>query len=450
MKQKKYEIDMINGPILGKLFLFALPLIFSSILQLLFNAADVIVVGRYAGQEALAAVGSTGALINLLTNVFMGLSVGANVLFAHYIGSRKEKEASEVLHTSILLSLASGMILTVIGILFTHPLLVLMSTPDDVIELSSLYLKIYFCGMPAMLVYNFGAALLRAVGDTRRPLIFLAISGVLNVILNLFFVIVLNMSVAGVALATILSQILSAILLLICMMKETGVCHLDLKSLRFHPKHTKKIISIGLPAGLQGVIFSLSNVLIQSSINTFGSVAMAGNSAAANIEGFVYVSMNAFHQTAISFVSQNYGAQKFKRIHKILVECLICVTVVGLLLGNLAYLFGPKLISIYNSDSEVIAYGLIRMKYICIVYFTCGFMDVMVGAIRGLGYSILPTIVSLIGACLFRIIWILTIFAKFHTLESLFISYPISWVLTITAHVICYIFITRKFKKVSD
>lgn len=446
MKQKKYEINMIEGSIFGKLLLFALPLIFSSILQLLFNAADVIVVGRYAGSEALAAVGSTGSLVNLLTNLFMGLSVGANVLFARYIGSKQEKQASEVLHTSVLLSILSGILLTIAGILFAGPLLRMMSTPEDVISLSSLYLKIYFLGMPAMLFFNFGSALLRAVGDTRRPLIFLAISGVINVILNLIFVIPLQMSVAGVALATILSQLLSAIMLLICLIKTNGPCQLIFKELRLNPVHTKKIISIGLPAGLQGGIFSLSNVLIQSSINSFGFVAMAGNSAAANIEGFVYVSMNAFHQTAISFVSQNYGARKYDRILKITVQCLFLSTFVGLLLGNLAYYFGSELLSLYNGDKAVIEYGLVRMKYICVPYFLCGIMDVMVGAMRGLGYSILPMIVSLIGACAFRILWIMTIFQYFHSLSCLFISYPVSWSLTFTAHCICFFMIRKKLK----
>lgn len=448
MNTKKYEIDMLNGPLLGKLLLFALPLIFSSILQLLFNAADVIVVGRFAGPEALAAVGSTGSLVNLLTNLFIGLSVGANVLFARYIGAKMDKDASEILHTSILLSLISGVLLTIIGLIFATPLLHMMSTPSDVLPLSSLYLKIYFLGMPAMLFYNFGSALLRAVGDTRRPLIYLAISGVVNVILNLIFVIVLNLSVAGVALATISSQILSAVLLLICLIRMTGPCHLNLKALNIHKQHAIKIMAIGLPAGLQGTIFSLSNVLIQSSINSFGSIAMAGNSAASNIEGFVYVAMNAFHQTAISFVSQNYGAKKYDRIKRVLLLCLTCVIITGLLLGNLAYFFGTPLLAVYNNSPDVIARGLERMALVCVPYFLCGAMDVMVGTLRGLGYSIMPMIVSLIGACAFRILWIATIFQWFHSLPCLFLSYPVSWALTLTAHIICYFIIRRKIMKV--
>lgn len=444
MKTKKYEIDMINGPILGKLLLFAFPLILSSILQLLFNAADIIVVGQFSGAEALAAVGSTGSLINLLTNLFLGLSIGANVLFARYVGAGDTKEAGDTLHTSILLSLISGVFLAIIGILFAKPILILMGSPADVIDLSVLYLRIYFLGMPAMLLYNFGSAILRAIGDTRRPLLFLAIAGAINVVLNLFFVICLHMSVAGVALATIISQTISSILLVRCLMKMDGACKLSLHKLRIHKDKLKSILRIGIPSGMQGVIFSISNVLIQSSINSFGSTAMAGNAAAANIEGFVYVSMNAFHQTCVSFTSQNYGAHRLERIPKILLRCELCVIVTGLLLGNLAYLFGTQLISIYNTDPQVISYGLERMLYICVPYFLCGIMDTFVGSIRGMGYSIIPMIFSLLGACLFRIVWIVTVFRSLHTLPVLYMSYPISWILTLTAHFICYLIIYRK------
>lgn len=448
MAAKKYEINMTSGPLLGKILLFALPLALSSILQLLFNAADVIVVGRFAGSNALAAVGSTGALINLLTNLFMGLSVGANVLFARYIGSGRQKDAEDILHTSILISILSGLALTLIGLLFSRHLLELMGTPEDVIELAGIYMKIYFLGMPAMLFYNFGSAILRAVGDTRRPLVYLTLSGIINVILNLIFVTQFKMSVAGVALATIISQFVSACLLFSALLRSDGACHMELKKMKIHRHHLYKIISIGLPAGLQGVIFALSNVLIQSSINSFGSIAVAGNAAAANIEGFVWVSMNAFHQTAISFTSQNYGAREFKRVHKTLLCCLLLVTITGLVLGNSVYLFGGTLVSVYNSDPEVISYGILRLKYICVPYFTCGVMDTLVGSIRGLGYSIMPTIVSLIGACLLRIIWIATIFQVFHNLPVLYVSYPVSWVLTLSAHLICYLIATKKlFKK---
>lgn len=447
MSSKKYEINMTSGPLLGKILLFAIPLMLSSLLQLLFNAADVIVVGRFAGSMALAAVGSTSALINLLTNLFMGLSVGANVLFARYIGSNQQKEAKDLMHTSITISILSGIILTIIGLLFSHPLLQWMGTPEDVIDLASVYMKIYFLGMPAMLFYNFGSAILRAVGDTRRPLIFLTISGFINVILNIIFVTQFHMSVAGVALATIISQFISACLLFYCMIRSDGACRLEVKNLTLNMRHLQKIVSIGLPAGLQGVIFSLSNVLIQSSVNSFGAIAVAGNSAAANIEGFVWVSMNALHQSAISFTSQNYGAREFKRVHKTLICCQFLVILTGLGMGNAAYLFGNKLLSFYNSDPEVIAYGLVRMKYICVLYFTCGVMDTFVGSIRGLGYSFMPTIVSLLGACALRIVWIATIFRYFHTLESLYISYPVSWVLTLSIHFICYMLATKKLFK---
>ena len=444
MASRKYEINMTSGPLLGKILLFAIPLALSSLLQLLFNAADVIVVGRYAGSMALAAVGSTSALINLLTNLFMGLSVGANVLFARYIGSNQPDRAKDLMHTSITISIICGAILTVIGLVFSRPLLHLMGTPDEVIGLASTYMKIYFLGMPAMLFYNFGSAILRAVGDTRRPLIFLTVSGCINVSLNIFFVTQLHMSVSGVALATIISQFISACLLFYCMVRGQGACHLEVKKLTVKWEHFQKIVSIGLPAGLQGMIFSLSNVLIQSSVNSFGAIAVAGNSAAANIEGFVWVAMNAFHQTAISFTSQNYGAREFKRVHKTLICCQFLVILTGLLLGNGAYFFGNTLLGFYNSDPEVIAYGLTRLKYICILYFTCGVMDTFVGSIRGLGYSFMPTIVSLLGACALRIVWILTIFRYFHSLEVLYVSYPITWILTLSIHFICYMKATKK------
>jgi putative MATE family efflux protein len=443
----KFEIDMTHGPMFGKILVFTLPLIFSSVLQLLFNAADIIVVGRFTGSEALAAVGSTGSLINLLTNLFLGLSVGANVLFANYVGAGETGRANKVLHTSVLLSVISGIILMVIGLVFANPILVLMGSPDDVIDLSALYLRIYFIGMPAMLFYNFGSAILRAVGDTRRPLFFLAAAGIINVFLNLFFVIVFSMGVAGVALATIISQAISAFLLLRCLQKETGACHLSLSRLKAEPQELKRILRIGIPAGLQGVIFSFSNVIIQSSVNSFGSLVMAGNAAASNIEGFVYISMNAFSQTCVSFTSQNYGAREYGRIPKVLKLCVMCTAFTGLFFGNMAYHFGRNLISIYNTDPEVISYGLVRMRYMCTLHFACGIMDVLVGSIRGMGYSVLPMVVSLLGACVLRVVWIFTVFASVRTLPSLYVSYPISWILTLTVHFICFNIIYRKICK---
>lgn len=446
---KKYEIDMIHGPLLGKILLFTLPLMASSILQLLFNAADIIVVGRYAGSDALAAVGSTGALINLLTNMFIGFSVGANVLVARYYGAGKPDEVSDTVHTSVMLSIIGGVLLAVIGIIFAAPLLELMGTPENVLPLAALYVRIYFAGMPVILLYNYGSAILRAIGDTKRPLYYLAVAGVLNIILNLIFVIVFQLSVAGVALATIISQTLSAVLVIRCLMHTEGGCHLDLRRLKIHSHKLWKILQLGLPAGLQGSIFSLSNVLIQSSVNSFGAIAMAGNSAAANIEGFTYVAMNAFYQAAITFVSQNMGAMEFKRIKRIAWQCLACVTVTGLLLGNLSFFFGHQLLGIYSDEAEVIQYGIYRMEVIATTYFLCGIMDVCVGCLRGIGYSFLPMVVSLLGACGFRILWIFTIFRGHHDLHTLYISYPISWDITASVHIICFLILYHRMVKKS-
>lgn len=438
---------MIHGPLLGKILLFTLPLMASSILQLLFNAADIIVVGRYAGSDALAAVGSTGALINLLTNMFIGFSVGANVLVARYYGAGKPDEVSETVHTSVMLSIIGGVLLAVIGIIFASPLLELMGTPENVLPLAALYVRIYFAGMPVILLYNYGSAILRAIGDTKRPLYYLAIAGVLNIILNLILVIVFEMSVAGVALATIISQTLSAVLVIRCLMHTEGGCHLDLHQLKIHTNKLWKILQLGLPAGLQGSIFSLSNVLIQSSVNSFGAIAMAGNSAAANIEGFTYVAMNSFYQAAITFVSQNMGAMEFRRIRKIAWQCLACVTVTGALLGNLSFFFGHQLLGIYSDEAEVIRYGIYRLEVIGTTYFLCGIMDVCVGCLRGIGYSFLPMVVSLLGACGFRILWIFTVFKGHHDLHTLYISYPISWAITASVHMICFLILYRRMVK---
>lgn len=440
---------MIHGPLLGRILLFTLPLMASSILQLLFNAADIIVVGRYAGSDALAAVGSTGALINLLTNMFIGFSVGANVLVARYYGAGKPDEVSETVHTSVMLSIIGGVLLAVIGIIFASPLLELMGTPENVLPLAALYVRIYFAGMPVILLYNYGSAILRAIGDTKRPLYYLAIAGVLNIILNLILVIVFEMSVAGVALATIISQTLSAVLVIRCLMHIEGGCHLDLHQLKIHTNKLWKILQLGLPAGLQGSIFSLSNVLIQSSVNSFGAIAMAGNSAAANIEGFTYVAMNSFYQAAITFVSQNMGAMEFKRIRKIAWQCLACVTVTGALLGNLSFFFGHQLLGIYSDEAEVIRYGIYRLEVIGTTYFLCGIMDVCVGCLRGIGYSFLPMVVSLLGACGFRILWIFTVFKGHHDLHTLYISYPISWAITASVHMICFLILYRRMVKKS-
>ena len=439
-------MDMCNGPIFGKLLVFALPLMLSGILQLLFNAADIVVVGKFSGSHALAAVGSTGALINLFVNVFIGFSIGTNVLVAQYFGARDEKNVHETVHTSILLGIVGGFILIVAGMGFAKPMLEWMDTPEDVLSHAVLYMRIYFIGMPAMLVYNFGAAILRAIGDTRRPLYYLLSAGVINVILNLFFVIVLDMGVAGVATATVISQVVSAILIVRCLMHSDGIYRLDLHALKIHKTKMVHIAKIGLPAGVQGAVFSLSNVLIQSSVNSFGSIAMAGNTAAGNIEGFVYTSMNAVYQTALSFTSQNVGGRRQDRIPKIVFQCLAIVTVVGAVLGNLAYQCGPFLLNIYSSDPEVIQYGMSRMQIICQWYFLCGIMDVAVGILRGMGYSVMPMLVSLAGACGLRVLWIFTVFVWKHSLFVLYLSYPITWTITLAVHFICFFVIWKRKK----
>ena len=445
--KKSYEIDMTSGPLLGKILLFSIPLMLSGILQLLFNAADIIVVGRFAGSGALAAVGSTSSLINLLINVFVGLSVGVNVLVARYYGARKDKDVSETVHTAVATSIVSGLILVVLGILLANPLLRLMGTPEDVLGQSVLYMRIYFLGMPVLMVYNFGAAILRAIGDTRRPLYFLLASGVVNVCLNLFFVVALGMGVDGVAWATVISEHISAFLVLKSLMGAPGALKLDLRQLRIHTRKLKRIVKIGLPAGMQGAIFSISNVLIQSSVNSFGSIAMAGNTASSNIEGFIYNAMNAVYQTNLSFTSQNFGAKKYGRINKIMVTCIAVVAAVGISLGMAAFAAGDFLLGIYSSDAEVLKYGMIRLSIIGTTYFLCGIMDTMVGSIRGIGYSVMPMLVSLTGACGLRILWIFTIFQWHRTLMTLYISYPVTWIVTAAAHFICFMIVRKRLPK---
>ncbi len=444
--KRSFEIDMCNGPLLGKILLFAVPLMLSGILQLLFNAADIVVVGQFSGNDALAAVGSTGSLNNLIVNVFMGLSIGTSIMVAHYYGAQEWKDVHEVVHTSMLVSAICGVILIVVGGLLAAPLLELMGTPSNVLDQAVLYMRIIFAGMPALMIYNFGAAILRAVGDTRRPLIFLLIAGIINVLLNLFFVIVFRMGVAGVALATILSQCVSAVLVVICLVRSDGPYQLHFRQLRIRKDKLLQITRVGLPAGIQGAVFSVSNVLIQSSINSFGSLAMAGNTAAGNLEGFVYTSMNSFYQASLSFTSQNVGAGKWKRIPRILLLCLGSVSVVGLVMGGAMVLFSRPLLGIYSGDPVVVQYGVDRLAVICTLYFLCGTMDVTCGSIRGLGSSIIPTVVSLAGACGLRILWIFTIFAAKHTLFCLYLSYPITWSVTFAAHLICF-FLFLRWKK---
>ena len=440
---------MCSGPIVPRLLLFTVPLILSSVLQLLFNAADVVVVGKYAGDNSLAAVGCVGPLINLLVSLFIGLSIGSNVLASGYYGSGDDNQMARTVHTSMLVSLLGGILLSVVGIVFSSKILVLMNTPEETMELTNLYFRLYCLGMPASMIYNFGSAILRAVGDTKRPMYYLTAAGIVNVILNLLFVISFHMDVAGVAIATVISQIISAFLVVRCLMRESGSIRLDLKKLSIDRATLFRIIRIGLPASFQSMLFSISNVIIQSSVNGFGATVVAGNSAAQNIEGFVYVSMNSFYQACISFVSANVGARKYERINKILIRSQVCVVITGMILGGSAYLFSYGLLSLYTDSPAVMDAGFVRMGYVSLPYFLCGMMDVMVGALRGLGYAILPMIVSLVGACGLRLLWIFTFFRTpmFHEPRYLYITYPVSWTVTFLTHVICYIIVKRKFDR---
>lgn len=441
-----YEMNMTSGPLLGKILTFSFPLMCSGVLQLLFNAADIIVVGRYTGHTALAAVGSTSALINLIVNLFVGLSVGANVLIARSYGAGDMKAVHKGVHTAMLMALVGGMFLIFVGVAASRPMLSLMGTPDDVIDQATLYLRIYFVGAPGLLIYNFGAALLRSVGDTRRPLYFLTLAGVINVVLNLVFVIVFSMGVAGVALATIISQTVSAYLIVVCLQHNAGAFRLVLHELRLDPEQLREILRIGVPAGVQGVVFSLSNVVIQSSVNSFGSAVMAGNTTASNIENFVYSCMSSVSQTSMSFVSQNMGAGRFGRVDKVVAQCMMLSAAVGIGLGASAYLAGRWLLAIYTSDAQVITYGLYRMSVVCTTYFLCGWMDCLACSVRGLGASVLPMVVSIVGACLLRIVWIMTIFQWERTQFCLYISYPVSWGLTTVVHLICFLVLRKKVR----
>ena len=447
VKRNRYEIDMCNGTVLDKLISFSIPLMLSGILQLLFNAVDIIVVGRFTGSQALAAVGSTTALINVFTNLFIGVSLGANVLAARFYASGQEKKMSETVHTAITFALTSGVVMVFVGLFFSRTALELMDTPADVIEQSALYMRIYFAGMPFFMLYNYGAAILRAVGDTKRPLFFLMIAGVTNALLNMFLVIVLHLGVAGVAIATVIAQMISCMLVLRCLYRSDSSYQFRFSRMGLKWIYLKQIFQVGIPAGIQSTVINFSNVLLQSSVNSFGSVAMAGYTAANNIFGFLFASVNSITQACMSFTSQNYGVKKLKRMDRVLIDCMILSVVVTLILGSSVYIFGPELLHIYSNQADVIKYGMEIFSYTTVTYFLCGLMDLFPGALRGMGYSTVPMILSIIGTVGVRIIWIYGLFPSHRSLTFLFLSYPVSWIATIIMQVICFWFVRKKIHR---
>lgn len=447
---KTKALDMTQGPFFKKILLYTLPIIATGILQLLFNAADLVVVGRFCGSVSVGAVGATGSLINLMVNFFIGFSTGSGARVAHALGAKQDNLVQKTVHTAIPLAIVSAMLLMVLGQLTSRPMLELMDTPAKNIDLSETYIRIYLCGVLGSLIYNFGASILRAAGDTRGPLIYLSVAGVVNVVLNVVFVYFFHMNVAGVALATIISQYLSALLVVLALMKRTDACKLCWRKLRFDPDALKQIVKIGLPAGIQSAFFNISNVIIQSSINGFGSAVLNGNAAAGNIEGFVYIAIKSFSQASLNFTSQNIGANKEHQVRKIMAVCFGSVTVTGLVLGGLANLFAEPLLSIYITDSpESIQWGVTRMLFVSLPYFLCGLMDSATGFLRGSGASFCAMLITVIGACGFQIGWIFTIFQmpQFHSLEWLLVSYPISWVITFSTELAVYFILTNKRKK---
>ena len=435
---------MCNGSIMDKLISFSLPLMVSGILQLAFNAVDIIVVGRFSGSQALAAVGSTTALINVFTNLFIGISLGANVLAARFYAAGKDREMSETVHTSITLALISGIMMAVIGVLLAKWALEIMGTPDDVIGQSALYMRIYFMGMPFFMLYNYGAAILRAIGDTKRPLIFLIISGIANAALNMTLVILFHMGVAGVAIGTIISHLISCVLVLTCLYRSEGSYQLRFSKLRINGAYMEQIFQVGVPAGIQSTVINLSNALLQSSVNSFGSIAMAGYTAANNMLGFLYMSVNSITQACMSFTSQNYGVGKLKRMDRVLRDCVILSVSIAAVLGGLAYSFGPQILTVYTSDPKVISCGMEILAYTSITYFLCGIMDLFPGALRGMGYSAVPMVLSVIGTVGTRIVWVFGIFPNHRSLSVLFVSYPVSWIITIVLQVVCFYFVRKR------
>ena len=444
MKTNKYEIDMCNGTIMDKLVSFSLPLMLSSILQLMFNAVDIIVVGRFSSSQALAAVGATTALINIFTNLFIGISLGANVLAARYFAAGRDKEMSESVHTAITLALISGVIMAFVGVAMSRTALELMATPGDVINLSAVYMRIYFMGMPFFMLYNYGAAILRAVGDTKRPLVFLIAAGLTNVVLDLLLVIVIPLGVAGVAIGTVASQMISSILVLRCLYKSEGSYQLRFSKLKIRWVYLKRIFQVGIPAGIQSTVINFSNALLQSSVNSFGSTAMAGYTAANNILGFLYAAVNAVTQACMSFTSQNYSVGKQKRMDRVLLDCMLLSAGVSAVIGVGAYVFGSQILRIYNTEPEVIQCGLEILSITTVPYFLCGIMDLIPGALRGMGHSAVPMVLSVIGTVGTRIVWIYGFFPQHRSLHFLFISYPGSWIITIAMQAVCFWFVRKK------
>lgn len=444
MKKNKYEIDMCSGSIMPRLISFSIPLMLSGILQLMFNAVDIVVVGKFSGSLALAAVGSTTALINVFTNLFIGISLGANVLSARFYASGRNKEMSETVHTSIALALISGILMALVGLVFSRSALELMGTPADVIDQSALYIRIYFMGMPFFMLYNYGAAILRSVGDTKRPLLFLIISGIVNAVLNMILVICFHLDVEGVAIATVAAQMISCVLVLRCLYRSEGSYQLRFSRLTLKWVYLKQIFQVGIPAGLQSTVINFSNALLQSSVNSFGSVAMAGYTAANNIFGFLYAAANSVTQACMSFTSQNYGIGKLKRMDKVLINCMILTVGISLTLGCGACFFGPELLKIYTDEPEVIRCGMEILSFTTVPYFFCGIMDLFPGALRGMGHSAVPMILSVIGTVGMRVIWIFMVFPAHRSLEVLFISYPASWIATILLQVACFLIVRKK------
>lgn len=446
-KDKKHTIDMTTGPFTKKLFAFAIPVVLMGILQLLYNTADTVVVGRFAGTQALAAVGATGSLIQLILNVFMGLSTGSGVVQGMNIGAKDEKKMSDCTHTAMSLSLICGVIVSILGISLCRNLLVLMKAPEDVLDLATLYLRIYFLGAPVSLVYNYGASLLRALGDTKRPLYVLLFSGVVNIVLNIILVVPFKLGVVGVAVATITSQLISACFIVRFLMKLDNACKLEVKKLKIHKDQLKQILKIGLPAGVSGALFSISNVIIQSNVNSFGSSAMAGIAAGSNYDGYIFLCVNAFTQATTSFTSQNIGAKKYDNVAKIFRSCLLIASIIAIVMSAIGYIFSEQIVGMFSKDSEVIKIGTQRLMQVIPFFMFCALQDMAAGEIRSMGKSFSPMLISIIGSCVLRVCWVLFALPLNHTLVMLYWAYPLSWFATFVGQITLYFIVKRKLFK---